>query len=133
MLNSFGTRLGETAAQNKQTFEAAQAALVKEWGDDYQKEIGNANLAKRAYFDDDMKKELERQNLDNNTVVLKLLAKVGRELNDDKLPSTMQAAELDSIDSLRNSEAYRNPRHAEHRSTVAKVNAAYEAGYKARD
>ena len=133
VMSVFGEQIAAGIESNKAAFEAGQAALKESWGDDFDKQVGNANLAKRAYFDDDMIQQMQQQNLDNNPVVLRLLAKIGAELNDDKLPATMNPADMDNIDTLRNSEAYRNPRHPEHKLTVAKVTAAYEKGYKARD
>lgn len=133
VMGVFGAEIAAGLEANSKSFEAGQAALKEEWGDEFDKKAGNAALAKRAYFDEAMVKEMEKRNLDNDPLFLKLLAKIGAELNDDKLPSDMAPAELDNIDSLRNSEAYRNPKHAEHKMVVAKVNAAYAAGYKARE
>lgn len=133
VFNAFGEQIGESAAGRRAAAEAAQAELKAKWGDDYDRNMAHNDLARRAYLDESMASRLKERGLDNDPLVLELLAVVGRDLTDDTLPSQMNPAEMDSIDSLRNSEAYRNRNHADHKATVAKVNAAYAAGYKARD
>lgn len=57
---------------------------------------------------------------------IRLMAKVGAELSEDKLPGGgLTSVETETLESLRRSEAYTNSKHPDHKATVAKVSALY--------
>lgn len=64
------------------TPEKAEQALKQDWGNDYDTNIALANKAFSAYVD----KELAEQ-VGNNPAVIKVLAKIGAELNEDRASS----------------------------------------------
>lgn len=64
---------------------ADQAALKKEWGDGFDKQIALAKLAAKDVGGEEIQKYLETSRLGDDVQVIKLLAKVGALLKEDKL------------------------------------------------
>jgi len=126
------TKMIDAAFDN--AMATGKAELTKAWGapegDRFKAEMGQAYKAFNTY----MPKELATtQNMDaigNNPMVLQLLANIGRELKEDKLPAGDNAAGGDEINKLMNSQPYWDAKHPEHASTVAKVNEHFAKGGK---
>lgn len=133
VLKLYGGLVGSGMAQEKQSFEAAQTALKTEWGDKYEENLSFVNLAVNAYGTPEERQALSQPKYGTDPVILRLLAKVGADLRkEDNLPDKISDEETNDIDQLRTSEAYTNPKHADHARVKALVNAAYAKGYKAR-
>ncbi len=130
VLAYYGELLGEGVAQQKASMEAAQAELKQSWGEDYQKNIARSNFALSVAPANIRKDIISDPTLMNNPSVIRLLEFVGREFEDDSTANQMGPGELEDIAKLRNSDAYLDPKHPDHKRVVAKVSAAYPRGYK---
>lgn len=133
VMSVFGQQVGAGLAQEKAGFEAGQAALKAAWGDQFDQRIGDARKALSAYSaeDPELKRLAEDPQLSNNPLVVRLLAMVGAELGEDRPAHSMGGAAAESIDEIRKSKAYFDPKDPGHSDAVRKVNEAYARGYKA--
>lgn len=106
----------------------AEAELGKVWATPQAMERGLANSYRgsQAFAEDaDHAARIDKK-FGNDPDFIRLMAKVGAELGEDKLPSGgLTTVEADTLESLRKSEAYTNAKHPEHSTAVAKVNALY--------
>lgn len=132
VMSVFGNTLAAGLAQEKASLEKTQETLKGEWGKDYEKNVGLANRALALLASDAERKALAQPKYGTDPLIMRLLAKVGMELSDDRLPSDLNAGEIDDIEQLRTSDAYRDPKHADHKRVVARVNEAYQRGFKAK-
>lgn len=131
ILSLYGELLGDAVAQEKAGFDAGQAALKEAWGESYTKNLGRANFALSTLGDADTVKAITGDpKLMNNPALVKLLAKMGENLEDDTTANQMEAGEIEATDALMRSAAYLDPNHADHKHVVAKVIAAFARGYK---
>ncbi|MDQ9476205.1 hypothetical protein RF074_11445, partial [Serratia marcescens] len=67
----------------------------------------------------------------NNPMVIRMLAKIGAEMGEDNPVGTgaINLEEQQSIRDLMKSEAYTNPKHADHERVSAQVKAFYQKTY----
>lgn len=106
----------------------AEAELGKVWATPQAMERGltSAYRGAQAFAEDaDHAKRLDEK-FGSDPDFIRLMAKVGAELGEDKLPAGgLTQVETDTLESLRKSEAYRDAKHPEHAAAVAKVGALY--------
>lgn len=120
------------AGEKMLSADEAKAELRKEWKTDevYNAEVGKAFQAAKAYGDADQ----IIQKYGNDPVIVKMLAKIGGELGEDK---AIQPGDIlsgtDSIDSLLASKAYTDPRDPDHARVSKQVAAYYAAQAKQRE
>lgn len=117
----------ETAQQlvggNRQlSEEECTAELRKDWKDDatFKGEVAKAYKAAVGYGGEDAQAILADHG--NDPRLIRLLARVGSEMGEDKSLNpggTLQGGQ--SVDSLRASEAYNNPKHPDHARVSAQV------------
>jgi hypothetical protein len=98
------------------------ADLKNEWKDDatFKAEVGKAYKAVQAYGDKDAQAILAEYG--NDPRVIRLMARVGAELGEDRSINpggTLPGGQ--SVESLMTSEAYTNPKHADHARVSAQV------------
>lgn len=112
---------------------AATAELKKDWATeaDFNRNIRNAYvganaLAQKAGLTVD---EIMTSPLGNDPRFLKLMAAIGPEFNEDTPPGGEQISNQEDIDTLIRSEAYNNPKHADHARVSEKVRKYYERKY----
>ena len=109
-----------------------KAELAKAWGPaegaKFKESMTAAVKAFNAYAPAEMRTPAVMDAIGNHPVVLQLLAAVGKELREDKLPNGDNAHAGADIKTLQNSAAYWDAKHPEHASTVAKVNEYYAKG-----
>lgn len=108
--------------------EDCTTALRQEWktDQDYQTNIRAAYRAAQTYGEVD--KILERYG--NDPDVIKLLANVGKELNEDtSAPAGAQATFQADVETLTKSKAYMDPTHPEHLATKQKVEAMFQRAH----
>jgi len=114
-------------ANQKQT---VTDALKKEWGDNFEANLGLAQKAFLVYAD-----EKDKANIDqfgNNPAVLRLLSKIGKEIGgEDREPIGGSGASGEDIEVIMRSEAYWNEKHPEHKLVKQKVQAYYQKKYAA--
>lgn len=110
--------------------EEAKAELLQDWGDEatLNQNLGLANKAFTAYVDSKDAEAIDKL-AGNNPALLRMLAKIGKELGEDHPVNTSQTvtdSEEQQMKQLMASEAYTNPRHPDHAATSSKVKAFFE-------
>lgn len=110
--------------------EAAGTALREVWKTDaeFNKNIGLAYRAFNSLADEADKGRIDE--IGNNPMVIRMLAKIGGEMQEDSpTGSDINLEEQQSIRDLMKSEAYMDPKHADHESVSARVRAYYAKTY----
>ncbi|HBA72210.1 MAG TPA: hypothetical protein DCZ63_08500 [Geobacter sp.] len=133
VMNVFGEQLANGLAQEKADMTAAMGTLKQAWkGAEYDKNMERANVALNTLAaPEEVKAITGDPKLMNNPNLIRLLAAMGRELEDDhSARDSIDAAEIDSLDELYTSEAYTNAKHKDHDRVVTKMQAAFARGYK---
>lgn len=131
VLSFYGELLGQGLAAEKASMESATAGLKEAWGKEYDRNMNRANFALSTLAEPELVQQVTSDaRLMNNPSLIRLLARMGEELEDDRTANQMSAGEVDDIDALRRSEAYLNEKHPEHKRVKEKVAAAYAKGYK---
>jgi hypothetical protein len=112
------------AAELDQT--AAVEELRKTWKTDaeYSANVKDAYKAFAQFADP---QDLAKMNeIGNNPVVLRMLAKIGKELGEGPgIPNDAGSTAADDIQTVLRSDAYLNAKHPDHKATSAKVQAYY--------
>lgn len=110
--------------------EAATAQLREVWNTDaeFNKNIGLAFRAFNSLADDADKGRIDE--IGNNPMVIRMLAKVGAEMQED-VPEggDVNLEEQQTIRDLMKSAAYMDPKHADHERVSAQVKAFYQKTY----
>lgn len=109
--------------------QAEEEALKKEWGDDFDVNIKFAQKAFLAYADEQDKANIDQ--IGNNTALLRILTKIGKDMEEDTFVKGDGASSPESLDALMRSEPYWNDKHPEHKATVQKVKEFYKKKYAA--
>lgn len=111
----------------------ATEELKKTWAteSDFKRNVQNAytgaNIAaQKAGLDIN---EVMNGPLGNSPQFLRLMAALGPEFQEDKAPGGASMVSVEDIDKLMRSEAYNDPRHADHAKVSARVKAHYERKY----
>lgn len=106
----------------------AEAELGKVWATPQQMERGLSNCYRgaQAFAEDAEHAARIDKKFGSDPDFIRLMAKVGAELGEDKLPGGgLTPVETDTLASLRRSDAYTDAKHPDHATTVAKVTALY--------
>lgn len=116
-------------AFNKHTIESAEAELKSVWQieQDYKANLSNAQLAFNKYASPDDKAKIDE--IGNNPLVIRLLANIGKTLQEDQPASKPQGVQQADVKKLMMGEAYRNPNHPDHKAVHAQVQQYYQATY----
>lgn len=107
----------------------AEAELGKVWTTPQAMKRGltSAYRSSHAFAEDAEHAARIDQKFGSDPDFIRLMAKVGGELREDRLPDGgLTQVETETLESLRRSEAYRNDKHPDHKTTVAKVTRLYE-------
>ena len=133
VMNVFGQQVELGLSQEKAGFESGQATLKAAWGGEYDARLASAKKAIAAYGaeDPEIAKIAADPKLSNNPLIVRLLSLAGADLNEDRPAKAMEGAAAESIDEIRKSPAYLNPKDPGHADAVRKVNEAYTKGYRA--
>ncbi|WP_158218769.1 hypothetical protein [Roseateles aquatilis] len=111
--------------------DVGAAELRKIWQTDQQMSTGLSRSFKgtQAFAEDqDHAARLDKK-FGNDPDFIRLMAKVGSELGEDKPVQGVTQVDVENREALMRSEAYNSPNHPEHAATVAKVKASYERQY----
>lgn len=116
-------------AFNKYTIETAKSELKSVWQSeqDYKANLTNAQLAFNKYASSDDKAKIDE--IGNNPLVIRLLANIGKTLQEDQPASKPQGVQQADAKKLMMGEAYRNPNHPDHKAVHAQVQQYYQATY----
>lgn len=110
--------------------EAASTQLREVWKTDaeFNKNIGLAFRAFNSLADDADKVRIDE--IGNNPMVIRMLAKVGAEMQEDApAGGDVNLEEQQTIRDLMKSPAYMDPKHADHERVSARVKAYYQKRY----
>lgn len=118
-------------AQSQATQKQGLEALQKEWGAAYEKEIAKARLAVKELGGEELQQHLEKTGLGNDPVMIRLMAKAGSLLGEDKLRGegagrmgAQTPAEIQkSIEAImgNKSHPYWDRNHPGHKSAIAEM------------
>ena len=97
-------------------------SLQTEWGNDFAVNVGFAQNAIKALG-------FKPEELDSPTALIRFASAVGKTLQEDLPPINTQQSTAESVESLRLSEAYNDPKHPEHKAVMAKIEKAYQKQY----
>ena len=114
--------------QGAAQLDANKAAeeLRKTWATDseFKANVGDALKAFEKFADPEDRARIDE--IGNNPVVLRMLAKIGKELGEGPgIPNDAGSTAADDIQSVLRSDAYLNAKHPDHKATSAKVQAYY--------
>ena len=98
--------------------------LQSDWGDKYEANIFNAVKAARACGITD--EQINNPLIGNNVAFIKMAAYFGSQMTEDKPVSNGTPVNVD-IQSLMRSEAFFNPKHPDHKSVKAQIDAYYNS------
>lgn len=118
--------VGELAISYSQ--KECEASLRSVWksDEDYKRNLALAYKASAAYLDEDLKGEMHR--IGNNPALVRILAKIGAEMKEDRPPGGNAVLQGEDIVALMRNPAYRDEKHPEHLRIKAKVDAHFAAG-----
>jgi len=132
--NSIASELSNSPAHLEVQAQETQDVLKQEWGVQYDREIRSAKRALQVYGDDEIM-ELMNTEAGNNPAVLKMFARLGKEITEDMTQNTqnnnLAVSALDArseIDAVMQdpTHAYFNDRHPEHKTAVEKMRQLHE-------
>lgn len=99
-------------------------SLQQEWGSNYESNIFSAiKAAKSAGLTEE---QINDPTIGNNVAIIKALSYFGSQMTEDK-PVTSGTAVQTDVQSLMRSEAFFNPKHPDHKSVKAQVDAYYDS------
>lgn len=109
--------------------DAARTELRETWKTDgeFNKNLGLAFRAFNNLADPADKGKMDE--IGNNPMVIRMLAKIGAEMGEDSPAGGSDPQEQQAIKDLMKSEAYTNPKHADHERVSAQVRAFYQKNY----
>lgn len=112
------------------TMDKATEELRATWTTDaeFKSNVKDAFKAFSAYASPEDQARIDE--LGNNPVALRILAKIGKEMGEaGGIPAQGASTGADSVQDLMRSDAYLNPKHPDHKTTSAKVQAFYAKKY----
>ena len=125
-----------------QKTEAGIAGLKTEWGEAYGENVSRAKAALREFGDEDLKKFVSESGLSNHAGFIKMLAKVGETLKEDKIKGeggkggkaafTPSEAKL-RIAEIKSGPAYFDDKHMDHLSVKKEVQGLYNLAYPGKN
>lgn len=130
VLNEYGRRAPELVkATGESDRDSTTAELKQIWKTDseFNTNIQHAYRAFQAFAAPDDVAKMD--DIGNNPVVIRLLAKVGAEMREDIPYGVGDVGAESDVKSLMMGEAYRNPKHPDHASVSAKVQRFYQRKY----
>lgn len=130
LLSQFQERMALAESQRNSP-EVGEAELLKVWTapGEMNAKLGHALRAVKSFaVDADHAQRLEAK-FGNDPDYLRLMANIGKEVQEDSPPAGLTGAEAESLESLMRSPAYFDKSHQDHTVTVAKVKALYAKKY----
>lgn len=109
----------------------AEAELQKVWATEQQMTVGlrNSYRGAQAFAENPEHAAALEKKFGNDPDFIRLMAKVGAELGEDKPAAGLTNVEAETLESLKLHPAYSDPKHPEHRTVTAKVGALYRKQY----
>lgn len=109
----------------------AEVELQKVWTTEQQMTAGlrNSYRAAKAFAEDETHAAALEKKFGNDPDFIRLMAKIGGELGEDKPVQGLSHAEAETLETLKMHPAYMDAKHPEHRAITAKVTALYQKQY----
>lgn len=137
---TMGNAIREDIETSKTELEQGKAKLKEEWGDAYNRKLENAEKAFSHFASEDEIEGLKKTGIFNNPTFSRVFAKIADAMdaedtfnNDAAGKLTMTVDEITTeIDSLRNSEQYKDVTHPRHKATRDRMTELYNRRSKAK-
>lgn len=126
----FDTVPGLVQGGQQVTAEKATEELRATWATEpeFKANVADAFKAFQAYASPEDQARIDE--IGNNPVALRILAKIGKELGEAAgIPQGNMATGEDDIQTILKSQAYMDPKHPDHKATSAKVQSFYQKKY----
>lgn len=111
----------------QKTADQARSALQQVWGTESEYTAG-VSAAQRAMhgLPSGLAEEAVQAGLGTNPAFIKIMAALGKEMREDRPPSSGTASQAANVDSLMASDAYRDRKHPQHAAVSAQVRKFFE-------
>lgn len=112
--------------------EVGEAELRNVWKteDSFQAGLVNSYRGSKAFSEDDAHAQRLEQKFGNDPDFIRLMARVGKELGEDKQPQQgLSSAEAQTMEDLMAHPAYLDPKHPDHKKVVAQTSRLYQRKY----
>ncbi len=129
LLGQFQERMAMATAGPDPTVAEAELAKVWTLPGELDKNLSNSYRAAHAFAADKEHAARLEQKFGNDPDFIRLMAKIGGELGEDRPPEGISSVEQETLESLMAGAAYHDAKHPEHGKTVAKVRALYAKKY----
>jgi hypothetical protein len=129
LLGQFQERMAMATAGPDPTVAEAELAGIWKLPGEMDKNLSNSYRAAHAFAADKEHAERVEQKFGNDPDFIRLMAKIGGELGEDRPPEGITSVEQETLESLIASPAYMDAKHPEHAKTVAKTRALYAKKY----
>jgi hypothetical protein len=116
------------AQAGEQKSKQAEEVLKQAWGADFDKELVRAQKAFQAVADDSDRAAMA--DLASSPAVMKLLAKLGRNLEEDSPVHTGSSLPSEDLNALMKSQAYWDGKHPDHDKVKARVKQHFDAKHR---
>jgi hypothetical protein len=140
VLDFYAETMGKSAADPAVFAKQTKEALVKEWGENgYELHLNEAYAASHMIGGKEFLSFLDETGMGNHPVMIKFLAKIGRELRedgviDDSIVNGFKSSHDYEAEAMKiiadPQDPYNQPKHAEHKARVAHVNKLWEMSTK---
>lgn len=130
VLSEYAKRLPELVQVGKElNIEEAYQTLSQVWQNqtEFNSNLRHAYQAFQRYAAAEDLQHIDQ--IGNNPIVIKILANIGKTLQEDTAISRSQGFQQQSVKQLMSSEAYRNTNHPDHKTTHARVKQYYQTTY----
>lgn len=126
-----GYVLDHYAMAQQPDIAGAEAELQKTWptSDQLQRGLAQSYRATAAYAGDEETRGRLEAKFGNDPDFIRLMARIGNELQEDQAAPVFSSADADTLESLMASPAYMDAKHQDHATTVRKVQALYAKKY----
>lgn len=130
VLSEYAERLPELAQMGKElNIEDAYNSLSQVWTNEREFN-SNLTVAYQAFQRYASPEDLQRiDEIGNNPIVIKLLANIGKTLQEDAGIGKSLGYQVEDVKKLMMSETYRNPSHPDHKSVHEQVRQYYQTTY----
>lgn len=111
------------------TQEQAQSELTETWKSEaeFKSNIKDAFSAFNKYASPEDKGKIDE--IGNNPIIIRLLANMGKNLREDAPPAKNTGLEPDDVQKIMKTDAYRDPKHPDHKEAHKKVREYYQGKY----
>lgn len=133
LLGQFQERMAMATAGPDPTVAEAELAGIWKLPGEMDKNLANSYRAAHAFAADKEHAARLEQKFGNDPDFIRLMAKIGGELGEDRPPEGISSVEQETLENLMRHPAYLDKTHAEHAVIVAKARALYAKKYPGQE